>query len=232
MHHQVHARALSRARARHPRIAPYELPEIIALPVEHGFENYLGWVTDECKPDPESRTDSMKRLAAFLAPCPRGRRRLAAPRRPPTSPSTPTRPFAPRQGSWPASPRRVRARSATASTSNTTSRPAITSTATACGSRCRRRPPDRASRASAGHRSRRSVPWKIGHLPRTCDDSPSIRHERRDAGEVQGQDHRPGLRRGAALLCPVPAGSHGEHPAGISCHRFPGIRLSTAGLPR
>ncbi|MBL0142076.1 MAG: divalent-cation tolerance protein CutA [Betaproteobacteria bacterium] len=33
---------------------PYALPEIIALPVEQGFENYLGWVTDECKlrPDP------------------------------------------------------------------------------------------------------------------------------------------------------------------------------------
>lgn len=30
---------------------PYSLPEIIALPVERGFENYLGWVADECKPD-------------------------------------------------------------------------------------------------------------------------------------------------------------------------------------
>ena len=30
---------------------PYELPEIIALPVEHGLENYLGWVADECKPE-------------------------------------------------------------------------------------------------------------------------------------------------------------------------------------
>jgi periplasmic divalent cation tolerance protein len=33
---------------------PYALPEIIALPVEQGLENYLGWVTDECKPLPES----------------------------------------------------------------------------------------------------------------------------------------------------------------------------------
>ena len=33
---------------------PYELPEIIALPVEHGFENYLGWVADECKPPPDT----------------------------------------------------------------------------------------------------------------------------------------------------------------------------------
>jgi periplasmic divalent cation tolerance protein len=32
---------------------PYELPEIIALPVERGLENYLGWIADECKPDPE-----------------------------------------------------------------------------------------------------------------------------------------------------------------------------------
>ena len=35
---------------------PYELPEIIALPVTRGLENYLGWVMDECKPDPVSRT--------------------------------------------------------------------------------------------------------------------------------------------------------------------------------
>jgi periplasmic divalent cation tolerance protein len=27
----------------------YALPEIIAFPVERGFENYLGWVRDECK---------------------------------------------------------------------------------------------------------------------------------------------------------------------------------------
>jgi len=33
---------------------PYELPEIIALPVERGLENYLGWVADECKPGHES----------------------------------------------------------------------------------------------------------------------------------------------------------------------------------
>ncbi|MGE0356523.1 MAG: divalent-cation tolerance protein CutA [Burkholderiales bacterium] len=31
---------------------PYSLPEIIALPVERGLENYLGWVEDECKPAP------------------------------------------------------------------------------------------------------------------------------------------------------------------------------------
>jgi periplasmic divalent cation tolerance protein len=34
---------------------PYDLPEIIALPVERGLVNYLGWVTDECKPDPDPR---------------------------------------------------------------------------------------------------------------------------------------------------------------------------------
>ena len=34
---------------------PYDLPEIIALPVTRGLENYLGWVEDECKPDPGSR---------------------------------------------------------------------------------------------------------------------------------------------------------------------------------
>lgn len=28
---------------------PYDLPEIIAFPVEQGLENYLGWVEDECK---------------------------------------------------------------------------------------------------------------------------------------------------------------------------------------
>jgi len=33
---------------------PYELPEIIALPVVQGLENYLGWVVDECKPVPDS----------------------------------------------------------------------------------------------------------------------------------------------------------------------------------
>jgi periplasmic divalent cation tolerance protein len=33
---------------------PYDLPEIIALPVERGLENYLGWVEDECKPAPDS----------------------------------------------------------------------------------------------------------------------------------------------------------------------------------
>jgi periplasmic divalent cation tolerance protein len=31
---------------------PYDLPEIIALPVSRGLEDYLGWVEDECKPDP------------------------------------------------------------------------------------------------------------------------------------------------------------------------------------
>ena len=31
----------------------YALPEIIAFPVEQGFENYLGWVRDECKRPPE-----------------------------------------------------------------------------------------------------------------------------------------------------------------------------------
>jgi periplasmic divalent cation tolerance protein len=38
-------------------VHPYELPEIIALPVEQGLVNYLGWVEDECKPDPGSPTD-------------------------------------------------------------------------------------------------------------------------------------------------------------------------------
>lgn len=32
---------------------PYELPEIIALPVEQGLESYLGWVAAECKAQPE-----------------------------------------------------------------------------------------------------------------------------------------------------------------------------------
>jgi len=30
---------------------PYSLPEIIALPVERGLADYLGWVVTECKPD-------------------------------------------------------------------------------------------------------------------------------------------------------------------------------------
>ena len=34
---------------------PYEVPEIIALPIELGLENYLGWVADECKSDPEPK---------------------------------------------------------------------------------------------------------------------------------------------------------------------------------
>jgi periplasmic divalent cation tolerance protein len=33
---------------------PYELPEIIAVPVERGLKNYLGWVEDECKSAPET----------------------------------------------------------------------------------------------------------------------------------------------------------------------------------
>ena len=33
---------------------PYELPEIIALPVERGLDDYLGWVTSECKPPPDA----------------------------------------------------------------------------------------------------------------------------------------------------------------------------------
>jgi periplasmic divalent cation tolerance protein len=33
---------------------PYELPEIIALPIERGLENYLGWIGDECKPVPDA----------------------------------------------------------------------------------------------------------------------------------------------------------------------------------
>lgn len=37
---------------------PYELPEIIALPVVAGSENYLGWVEDECKPAPDAEPDS------------------------------------------------------------------------------------------------------------------------------------------------------------------------------
>jgi len=31
---------------------PYELPEIIALPVERGLDSYLGWVAGQCKPEP------------------------------------------------------------------------------------------------------------------------------------------------------------------------------------
>jgi len=34
----------------------YALPEIIAFPVEQGFENYLGWVRDECKHPPDPGT--------------------------------------------------------------------------------------------------------------------------------------------------------------------------------
>ncbi len=37
---------------------PYDLPEIIALPVEHGFANYLGWIEAECKPAPGSPTST------------------------------------------------------------------------------------------------------------------------------------------------------------------------------
>jgi len=28
---------------------PYELPEIIALPVQHGLPDYLNWVTENCE---------------------------------------------------------------------------------------------------------------------------------------------------------------------------------------
>jgi periplasmic divalent cation tolerance protein len=30
---------------------PYEVPEIIALPIQAGLADYLGWVERECKPD-------------------------------------------------------------------------------------------------------------------------------------------------------------------------------------
>ena len=33
---------------------PYELPEIIAVPIERGLPGYLGWVADETSPDPTS----------------------------------------------------------------------------------------------------------------------------------------------------------------------------------
>jgi periplasmic divalent cation tolerance protein len=33
---------------------PYQMPEIIALPVVRGLESYLGWVATECKPHPEA----------------------------------------------------------------------------------------------------------------------------------------------------------------------------------
>jgi periplasmic divalent cation tolerance protein len=36
---------------------PYELPEIIALPVERGLEAYLGWVAAECKPHAQPGPD-------------------------------------------------------------------------------------------------------------------------------------------------------------------------------
>ena len=29
---------------------PYELPEIIAVPIEHGLPEYLGWVAQETRP--------------------------------------------------------------------------------------------------------------------------------------------------------------------------------------
>jgi periplasmic divalent cation tolerance protein len=37
---------------------PYDLPEIIALPVAQGLPRYLGWVESECKPvrDPGRRS--------------------------------------------------------------------------------------------------------------------------------------------------------------------------------
>ena len=33
---------------------PYELPGIIAFPVEQGLPQYLGWVAEECKGEPGS----------------------------------------------------------------------------------------------------------------------------------------------------------------------------------
>jgi periplasmic divalent cation tolerance protein len=30
------------------RLHPYEVPEIIALPIEHGLPEYLGWVSEHC----------------------------------------------------------------------------------------------------------------------------------------------------------------------------------------
>lgn len=33
---------------------PYELPEIVAVPIDHGLPAYLAWVVAETQPDPTS----------------------------------------------------------------------------------------------------------------------------------------------------------------------------------
>jgi periplasmic divalent cation tolerance protein len=35
------------------RMHPYELPEIIAVPVVEGFPGYMQWIADECMPPPD-----------------------------------------------------------------------------------------------------------------------------------------------------------------------------------
>ncbi|HVF35787.1 MAG TPA: divalent-cation tolerance protein CutA [Candidatus Saccharimonadia bacterium] len=36
-------------RARIVELHPYELPEVIAVPIEAGFERYLAWIADETR---------------------------------------------------------------------------------------------------------------------------------------------------------------------------------------
>lgn len=50
---------LKTAAARYPALEaairaahPYELPEIVAVPIEHGLAAYLGWIGTETTPDP------------------------------------------------------------------------------------------------------------------------------------------------------------------------------------
>jgi periplasmic divalent cation tolerance protein len=56
-HDEEHPMLIKTTRERYPALEqalraghPYELPEIIALPVEHGLPAYLEWVAAETKP--------------------------------------------------------------------------------------------------------------------------------------------------------------------------------------
>lgn len=50
---KTHAGTLSELERRAPELHPYEVPELLALPVTGGFPPYLDWVARECSVAPE-----------------------------------------------------------------------------------------------------------------------------------------------------------------------------------
>jgi periplasmic divalent cation tolerance protein len=48
---KCHVSTLARLVERTAELHPYELPEILALPVSEGLPGYVAWVGRECRPD-------------------------------------------------------------------------------------------------------------------------------------------------------------------------------------